>query len=226
MTSDLPEMRASDADRDAIAERLRDGFAEGRLTTEEFEERLEAAYASRTRSELVPLVRDLPQPGEDAALSVPGADEGGPSLRKRWADRYGATATSRSGIAIMGGFARKGSWVMPRLFRCIAFWGGGEIDLREARFEDRDVVIKVTAIMGGIDITVPHDAEVEVNGIGIMGDFDQSASGAGVSGAPRIVISGLAFWAGVDVKRKPPAGDDGKKLRGGSHGPHGPHSLH
>lgn len=223
MTSDLPEMRASDADRDAIAERLREGFAEGRLSTEELEERLEAAYASRTRAELVPLVRDLPPPGDDASLPLPGTDEGGRSPRKRWEDRYGATATSRSGIAILGGFVRKGNWVMPRVFRCVAIWGGGEIDLREARFEDRDVVIKVTAIMGGINVIVPHDAEVEVNGIGIMGAFEQSATGAGASGAPRIAVNGLAFWGGVDVKRKPPTGDGDKELRGG---PRGPHSLH
>ena len=222
MTSDLPEMRASDADRDAIAERLRDGFAEGRLSTEEFEERLEQAYASRTRAELVPLVRDLPQPGDDTPRALPGAGESGKSRGRRWAERYGATATSRSGIAILGGFVRKGNWGMPRVFRCVAIWGGGEIDLREARFEDRDVVIKATAIMGGLDITVPHDAEVVVNGVGIMGYFEQSATGAGASGAPRIVVNGLAFWGGVDVKRKPPTGDGDKELRGG---PRGPHSL-
>ncbi|WP_236074324.1 DUF1707 SHOCT-like domain-containing protein [Streptomyces tardus] len=204
MTKDLPEMRASDADRDAIAERLRDGYAEGRLTTEEFEERLEAAYASRTRGELVPLVRDLPQPGSDTALGAADGTQSAGASVQRWRDRYGATPTSRTGIAVMGGFVRKGSWIMPRLFRCFTLWGGGQIDLRQARFEDRDVEIKAFAIMGGIDIIVPHDAEVEVTGIGIMGGFEQGATGTGTAGAPRVTVSGLALWGGVDVRRKKP----------------------
>ncbi|MGW7331497.1 DUF1707 SHOCT-like domain-containing protein, partial [Streptomyces sp. NPDC054840] len=58
----LPELRASDADRDRVVERLRDAVAEGRLDMEEFEERLDAVYRSRTYAELEPLTRDLPAP--------------------------------------------------------------------------------------------------------------------------------------------------------------------
>jgi hypothetical protein len=43
-----PELRASDADRELVAERLRDALAEGRLDMEEFGERLDAAYQART----------------------------------------------------------------------------------------------------------------------------------------------------------------------------------
>lgn len=211
MTSELPEMRASDADRDLIAERLREGFAEGRLNAEEFEERLDAVYASRTRGELAPLVRDLPQPGEQLPAAAPEERHAG---ARRWAGRFGATASSRTGVAVMSGLARRGGWVVPRLFRCVVFWGGAELDLRDARYESQDVELKVTAIMGGIEITVPHDAEVEVNGVGIMGGFEQSATGAGVVGAPRIVVSGLAFWGGVDVKRRRPSKEQDRELPG------------
>ena len=50
-----PTLRASDADRDAVAERLREAHAEGRLTVEEVGERLDATFAARTLGEL----RDL-----------------------------------------------------------------------------------------------------------------------------------------------------------------------
>jgi hypothetical protein len=53
-------LRASDADRDRIAERLREATAEGRLAAEELEERLEVTFAARTYGELDPLVADLP----------------------------------------------------------------------------------------------------------------------------------------------------------------------
>jgi hypothetical protein len=53
-------LRASDADREQIAERLRHAMAEGRLIPEELEERLEAVFAARTYGELDALVVDLP----------------------------------------------------------------------------------------------------------------------------------------------------------------------
>jgi hypothetical protein len=55
-------LRASDADRDAIAERLRRAAVEGRLQPEELEERLHAALRARTYGDLEELVADLPQP--------------------------------------------------------------------------------------------------------------------------------------------------------------------
>jgi hypothetical protein len=56
----VSELLASDADRDRAAERLRAAAAEGRLTSEELEERLETAFSARTDTELEPLVADLP----------------------------------------------------------------------------------------------------------------------------------------------------------------------
>ena len=53
-------LKASDADRERIAERLRHATAEGRLLAEELEERLEATFAARTYGELDEVVGDLP----------------------------------------------------------------------------------------------------------------------------------------------------------------------
>ncbi|PJE95737.1 hypothetical protein CUT44_20925 [Streptomyces carminius] len=195
MTEDLPEMRASDADRERVAEVLREAMAEGRLDMAEFQERLDSAYRARTQGELAPLVRDLPQGAGRPEPERPG--------RRRWTERFGGRPTSRSGVAVMGGFVRRGPWTAPRRFTGFAFWGGGEIDLREARFEDREVEIRCFAIMGGISVVVPEDAEVEVRGIGVMGGFDHNAVGAGEPGAPRVVVTGLAFWGGVGTERKP-----------------------
>ena len=58
----MSELRASDADRERTAERLRLASGEGRLTAEELEERLERAFGARTDTELEPLVADLPTP--------------------------------------------------------------------------------------------------------------------------------------------------------------------
>lgn len=53
-------IRASDADRDRTAALLREHHAAGRLTTEEFSERLDKTYAAKTLGELDELLADLP----------------------------------------------------------------------------------------------------------------------------------------------------------------------
>jgi fatty acid desaturase len=53
-------LRASDADRDAVAERLRHAAVEGRLDADELEQRLHTAFRARTYGELDRLLADLP----------------------------------------------------------------------------------------------------------------------------------------------------------------------
>jgi Domain of unknown function (DUF1707)/2TM domain len=72
-----PALRASDADRELTAERLRTAAVEGRLTPEELEQRLEAALAGGTYGELELLVADLPAP------AAPRPDR----QRRAWARR-------------------------------------------------------------------------------------------------------------------------------------------
>lgn len=203
MSEDLPELRASDADRERVSEVLRDALAEGRLDMEEFEERLEATYKARTYGELAPITRDLPAPGVTPPVvnMVKRPAEGGTGA---WADRIvGGEGSSTWGVAIMAGFQRKGRWTMPKRFNSFAFWGGGEIDLREAYFADREVVVNCVAIMGGMTVVVPLGVEVVVRGIGIMGGFDHRQEGVlGEPGAPRVILTGFAFWGGVGVERK------------------------
>ncbi|MDX3804107.1 DUF1707 domain-containing protein [Streptomyces sp. AK04-3B] len=181
---------------------LRDAVAEGRLDMAEFEERLEQTYAARTYRELAPITRDLPVPGAAAPPVVSLHKE--PSREGGWAGRIvGGEGSSTWAVAVMSGFQRKGRWTVPRRFTCVAFWGGGEIDLREADFSAGEVEINCFAVMGGVQITVPPGVEVVVRGIGVMGGFDQRESGVvGEPGAPRVVVTGFAFWGGVGVERK------------------------
>ncbi|TDB91311.1 DUF1707 domain-containing protein [Actinomadura sp. KC216] len=56
-----PDLRASDADRDRTAESLREHCAEGRITMEELQERLDAVYAAKTLGQLQEVTSDLPE---------------------------------------------------------------------------------------------------------------------------------------------------------------------
>ncbi|MCX5412295.1 DUF1707 domain-containing protein [Streptomyces sp. NBC_00059] len=198
-------MRASDAERERVAETLREAVAEGRLEMDEFEQRLDATYKARTHGELEPLVRDLPVPGTLAG-PVTGAVSERAGSSADWPSRIGGTATSPGGFAFWGGFSRKGHWTVGPRFTSFAMWGGGEIDLREARFAERDVVIRCFTIMGGIQVTVPPDLDVQVRGFGIMGGFgehsklDEESDPA--PGSPRVRVTGFALMGGVGVERK------------------------
>jgi hypothetical protein len=189
-------LRASDADRERVANVLREAAGDGRLTMDELDERLDAVYAAKTYAELEPITHDLPGTGTDYVPAPPMAAAGS-------GRRYGGEPTSHGAFAIMGGFSRKGDWVVPKNFNVFCLMGGGEIDLREARFSEPEVSIHVVAIMGGCEITVPEDATVRVTGIGIMGAFDHATTGTGRTGGPVITVNGLALMGGVDVKRKP-----------------------
>ncbi|MEU5487420.1 MULTISPECIES: DUF1707 domain-containing protein [Streptomyces] len=191
-------MRASDAERERVAETLREAVAEGRLEMDEFEQRLDATFKARTHGELVPLVRDLPASGGPVA--------GRKASSANWRARIGGAPTSSGAFAFWGGFSRKGRWTVGPRFTAFAMWGGGEIDLREAHFAERDVVIRCFTIMGGMQVTVPPDLNVQVNGLGIMGGFGEHSKldeePEPAPDAPRVRITGFALMGGVGVERK------------------------
>ena len=66
-------VRVGDADRDAVATQLREHYADGRLTLEELNERLDQAFAAKTKADLNTVMRDLPQ----ATRSAAGMPSGG-----------------------------------------------------------------------------------------------------------------------------------------------------
>jgi hypothetical protein len=69
MDRDDSAIRASDAERTTTAELLRRHHAEGRLDTDELEERIERCYAAKRRGELDALTRDLPRPQDERPRS-------------------------------------------------------------------------------------------------------------------------------------------------------------
>lgn len=107
--------------------------------------------------------------------------------------------------------------MLPRSYVAVAVMGGVELDLREAQFSEPEVTLHAYTLMGGIQITVPEDVDVDVSGIAFMGGFDHNASGTGVPGAPRVRVIGFALMGGVEVRRKGPSKKQRRKdVEGGS----------
>ncbi|MGW8378755.1 DUF1707 domain-containing protein [Streptomyces sp. ODS28] len=198
--ADAPEVRASDADRDRVADILREALAEGRLDAEEHSQRLDAVYAAKTVGELRPLVRDLPaQPGHEA--DVRPAPQAAPPA---------AVGGSRQDnlIGIFAGSVRKGRYRVPPRINAVAVFGGVEIDLTEAVFEHQQVVITAVAVFGGVEIKVPENVTLQHKGAGVFGGFDVRVQEADEPGAPVVLVQGAAVFGGVEAKPK-----RGKRLR-------------
>jgi hypothetical protein len=190
-------MRVSNDDRERVARVLHDAMAEGRLTVVELEERLDKVYAAKTFGDLEPLLRDLPVGNQARTLAVPT-----PVVAPVTSDRIGGRGTSSNAIAIMSGSDRKGVWTVPPTFTAMALMGGVTIDLTDARFEDAETTIQAFTFWGGIDIYVPDDIIVQVNGTGFMGAFENHSQNQVQPrpGVPLVKITGLAVMGGVDVK--------------------------
>jgi hypothetical protein len=78
-------IRVSDADRERVTARLREHFAEGRLTREELDERITAALNAKTFGDLRPVMADLPEPAPVLAQAgpLPRAHRPGPLYVRR-----------------------------------------------------------------------------------------------------------------------------------------------
>ncbi|MFI7111493.1 DUF1707 domain-containing protein [Nonomuraea sp. NPDC050227] len=179
-------VRPSDEDREQAARRLQEAAAAGRIELAELDQRLGEIYTARTQGELAHAGRDLPEPARTDSLVV--RDE----------------PHSRFAFSVFGWFSRKGRWIAPRVFTSLSVFGGGEIDLRDARFAGREIRVRAFALWGYTEVVVPDDVEVEVKGLGLFGAFDRSADNRR-QGAPRVVVSGLALFGGVGTKTKRPA---------------------
>lgn len=184
----MSEVRASDAEREATVDRLREAAGEGRLSLEELAERTDAAYAATTRGELERVGHDLPAPGASVARPAPA---GSPPATAR-----------RNLFAVMGGSDVHGSLRFGPELSVTAIMGGHEVDLSDAVLEGGELTITVVSIMGGSDFRVPEGVHVVHEVVGIMGgDTVEPPSQPPPPGAPVIRFRGLSLMGGNSIKR-------------------------
>lgn len=183
-------LRASDADRDAAAAVINSALAEGRLTADEHSQRLDSIYAAKTQAELVPLLADLP--GSEVMTPVAATSS---QLAK----------TGRGGriVAIFSGATRKGAWHPEPVMEVVTVLGGVELDFREAVLPGKEITVRATTVLGGVEITVPPEMRVIDNGIAILGGREiAGAEGPAGADAPVLRIEGICVLGGMEVRRK------------------------
>ena len=186
-----------------MIEVLKQACGDGRLTLDEFSERVDAACQAVSLGDLPALLSDLPHPfGPDFAGVLSGEIDQSPVPIEPLVPDVDRKAT-RWTVSVMGGSQRKGRWRLREKTNAIAFMGGCHLDMRNAEVEGPSINISAIAIMGGIDIIVPEGIEVELGGIAIMGGKDVRLKDVPrIQGSPTVRVRAFAFWGGVTVRSR------------------------
>ena len=203
---DPSQMRIGDADRQRVADVLRDAAGDGRLDLDELEERLELTWQAKTYGDLVPITLDLlPAGPAPATASTP--------VPRQAADL--PAVGHASSVAIMGDCKRRGVWHLPEHHSAFSLMGSVTLDLRQAQLASHETQINASAVMGDVKILVPAHMHVVVDGTPIMGDYGQAKDKVPADlgpDSPTVRVRGVALMGSVQVQRMPPPGTPRKYL--------------
>lgn len=145
-----PALRASDADRDRVIDRLRAAVADGRLDPAEFNERTEAALSARTVDELAPLTTDLGTAAGAGALALLPADPPAGKLTLR--QKHGTVQ-------------RDGRWTLPHRLVVRTAWSGVLLDLTRAVRNGPELIVDLRVRGGSVELVLSPDMTVDANGL-------------------------------------------------------------
>jgi hypothetical protein len=169
-------VRASDADRERAVLALREHLVAGRLTLEEFTDRVSTALAATTTEELA--VRDL---------SVAA-----PTRRK----------PTRFVPALFSSTRRDGRLRIRRRVLCFVGFGNIDLDLRQASLEGDVVTVIGLAAFSALDVYVPEGIEVDLHGLTVFGHKNARGKDTPpLPGTPLVRVYTFGAFAGIDVWR-------------------------
>jgi len=147
---DDASLRVSDADREHAVVALREHLLAGRLTLEEFSERVEAALQARVSADLARIRADLPE-----IIFV---------------DTIGSRRKSvRVVAALFSHVTRRGRFRLGGRAVAVSAFGDLDFDLRDATIDRRQSAVTAVAAFGNVDVYVPEGVNVDVGGIIIFG---------------------------------------------------------
>jgi hypothetical protein len=181
-------IRASDQDREAVAQRLQQAFAERRLDDDEFDGRMRAALTARTGADLELLTRDLPAPAPGGA--APAAAGPAPG---RWA------------VAYKNSIRRGGRWRVPERFTSVVYKGSGWLDLRAAELTAPVTTVVAVAYKSRVDILIPPGVRVEMDGFGVSKGWsaEEEMETRLPHDAPTVHVRGIAYKGTIETRTRP-----------------------
>jgi hypothetical protein len=198
---DPKDLRVSHEDRERVAEDLRVAAGDGRLSLEELDQRLDAAFGARTYADLVPLLADLPGSGGDTLAALGRAAVAAPVPPPKDVVRV-----KRSG----GVLRYEGAWLVPKRLELEAHGGAGLIDFTRAAVSVPVTEIDVRMRGGSLRIIVPPGYAVDANEVSMRGGAvrDRTLSDDPDHGRPvvhRIILTGSMSGGSIVIEPpKPP----------------------
>jgi hypothetical protein len=185
--SQRPQILASDAERERSIGLLKDAVVRGRLTLEEFSDRVGMAQVTRMGSDLTALTADLPP--VDVSPSV--------------------IAAARH-LAVCSRLVQSGAWELPPRSRWRSVFGTIDLDLRRARLTGPETELEIFNLFGTVTVIVPSGVVLEVYGGGLLATkiIDAPARRpaaeapvvrirtSGLGGTIRVRTSGARHWIG------------------------------
>jgi hypothetical protein len=193
-----PGMRASDADRDRVIDVLRVAAEEGRLTPDEFEERVQGVLAARTFGELVPFTADLPPvsgppPARRPSAPAPAAPLGGEVIR----------------IVQKGGsVSRTGRWTVPRRIDLRPSWCDVTLDFTDAVLTHDTLVIDMKMRGGTLTLVAGPGVVVDADDLIVRYTEVEMRPSAepGAKVVLRVHLAGRMRYGRIEVRRpgRPP----------------------
>lgn len=181
VTGGPPEVRASDGDRDQVVDVLRMALGDGRLTTDEFGERMGAALSARTLGELAVLTADLVTGTAHAAAraeEVIRIDQKGGSVQ------------------------RTGQWLVPRRLELRSSWSDVTLDFTEAVIVEDTLVVEVDMRGGALVMVTRPGVVVDAGSLRVRyTDVDVRSGGEpGVPVVLRVRLTGRMKYGSVEVR--------------------------
>jgi hypothetical protein len=178
---DEDSTRASDDERERAALELREHLVAGRLTLEEFSQRVELAYRAQTVSDL-----------SEAGSALPAT---GPGPRQR--------RPVRATIGLFAHIVRRGRIRLGRWGAVIAGFADVDLDLREAEIAGLATDAYLFVLFGNVDIYVPERIGVDVTGVNVFGHRRQWGRERADANAPLLRVRVIALFGTVDVWHVP-----------------------
>lgn len=187
-----------EAEREATIQQLCEQFASDRLTTQELDSALDAAYRAKTSDELRALINVLPVPADNRG-ALAAQDHAATLSRVN-------TGTPLRVAALFASIKKQGDWEPAPVTNVSATFGEVVLDLREARIPAGLTTVHVSATFGSIEIILPPGLHVQCDGSATMGEFKEYVSMSAAPGddAPMIRITGDALFAEVTVATRLP----------------------
>lgn len=183
------DLRVSDAEREYVGQLLQRAVGQGMLSLGEFSERMDTALAARTRGDLNAVVCDLPgirvvgEPG-GAAQPDPSPVPAPSDIRAR-----------------LSSVTRKGSWRVPRTVTVEAWFGEVTLNFTSAVLQSPVVEVVVTGLCGSINLVVPPEATVDLDGVDcVAGSATNKVRSGPRSDQLHLAVSGTVTLGSVTAK--------------------------